>query len=115
MRPNIASVLEAVEHAAHSMASMTARIEELEQQLESSEAQNRQTEMHLADAEQRFPVQHEQPVAAVRLDVYPDGGLSRLRVLGEPTAEARSRLAERWLQLLPPDQSDRVDPGGFFA
>jgi allantoicase len=40
----------------------------------------------------------------VRLDIYPDGGMARLRVLGRPTAEARAALAERFLGLLPEPQ-----------
>ena len=67
------------------------------------------------DTEQHFTVRHEESVAAVRLDIYPDGGISRLRVLGEVAADVRPALASRWLDLLPPDQVSRVDPGGFFA
>jgi len=45
------------------------------------------------------------PVAEqVRLDVYPDGGMARLRVYGVPTARARSALADRFLRLLPESQ-----------
>jgi allantoicase len=40
----------------------------------------------------------------VRLDIYPDGGMARLRVLGRPTAEARAGLAERFLGVLPEPQ-----------
>jgi allantoicase len=40
----------------------------------------------------------------VRLDIYPDGGMARLRVLGRPTAAARTELAERFLRLLPEAQ-----------
>ena len=36
------------------------------------------------------------PVAAVRLDAYPDGGLARLRVHGAPTAAGRAALGLRW-------------------
>jgi allantoicase len=35
-------------------------------------------------------------VTHVRVDVYPDGGLSRLRLLGELTPEGRARLAEAY-------------------
>ncbi|PRY01653.1 allantoicase [Allonocardiopsis opalescens] len=38
----------------------------------------------------------------VRLDVYPDGGVARLRLLGEPTPDGRRGLALRWLNALPP-------------
>ena len=40
----------------------------------------------------------------VRLDIYPDGGMARLRVLGRPTAAAREALADRFLRLLPEPQ-----------
>jgi allantoicase len=40
----------------------------------------------------------------VRLDIYPDGGMARLRVLGRPTAAARAALAARFLRLLPEAQ-----------
>jgi allantoicase len=40
----------------------------------------------------------------VRLDIYPDGGMARLRVLGRPTAGARAELAGRFLRLLPEAQ-----------
>ncbi len=35
------------------------------------------------DTRHQLPVSHGQPVTHVRLDVYPDGGLARFRVLGE--------------------------------
>jgi allantoicase len=35
------------------------------------------------DTRHQLPVDHPTPVTHVRLDVYPDGGLARLRVLGE--------------------------------
>lgn len=53
------------------------------------------------DTEHRFKICSSTPVRRVRLDVYPDGGISRLRVVGELTAEARAELARRWLALLP--------------
>ena len=40
----------------------------------------------------------------MRLDIYPDGGMARLRVLGRPTAAARATLADRFLRLLPEPQ-----------
>ena len=65
--------------------------------------------------EHRFPVRVAEAVGRARLDIYPDGGLSRLRVLGEITPAARDRIAARWLHLLPDDQSPPVDPGVFFT
>ena len=36
-----------------------------------------------------------------RLDVYPDGGLSRVRLYGELTPAGREELGLRWLNTLP--------------
>ena len=53
------------------------------------------------------------PVAEqVRLDVYPDGGMARLRVFGMPTAGARAALADRFLRLLPGPQLCRAAARG---
>ncbi|TDD90501.1 allantoicase [Actinomadura rubrisoli] len=38
-------------------------------------------------------------VASVRVDIYPDGGLSRLRLLGTLTPEAERSLTTRWHRL----------------
>lgn len=48
------------------------------------------------------------PVGQVRLDIYPDGGMARLRVLGRPTQAARTGLAARFLRLLPDAQLEAV-------
>jgi allantoicase len=53
------------------------------------------------DTEHRFKIGSSSAVRRVRLDVYPDGGISRLRVLGEFSTEAREELGRRWLALLP--------------
>ncbi|WP_019929813.1 allantoicase [Nocardia sp. BMG111209] len=44
------------------------------------------------DTRHRFPIATAEPVTEVRLDVYPDGGVARLRVLGTLTEAARDRL-----------------------
>ena len=50
----------------------------------------------------------------VRLDIYPDGGLARLRVFGRPTPAARTTLAERFLRLLPgPQLADLLRVAGL--
>jgi allantoicase len=51
----------------------------------------------------------------VRLDVYPDGGLARLRVNGEIDDAAREAAVLRWLDLLPIGNAVRllVDEGGL--
>jgi allantoicase len=48
------------------------------------------------DTRHRFLVESPEPVAQVRLEVFPDGGLSRLRVLGELTPTAAAGLRERY-------------------
>ena len=56
------------------------------------------------DTRHRFAVPGGPVTGQVRLDIYPDGGMARLRVLGRPTAQARTTLAERFLSLLPESQ-----------
>src|ERR1700733_10595081 len=56
------------------------------------------------DTRHRFAVAGGPVAGQVRLDVYPDGGMARLRVLGAPTLSARTALAERFLRLLPRPQ-----------
>ncbi len=53
------------------------------------------------DTRHRFVLEHAPEATHVRLDVLPDGGLARLRVLGELTADARAALAQRWLDTTP--------------
>ena len=56
------------------------------------------------DTRHRFAVAGGPVAEHVRLDVYPDGGMARLRVLGAPTPAARTALAERFLRLVPAPQ-----------
>src|SRR5436190_15698047 len=56
------------------------------------------------DTRHRFAVPDGPVTGQVRLDIYPDGGMARLRVLGRPTAAAREALADRFLRLLPEPQ-----------
>ncbi len=44
-------------------------------------------------------------VTQVRLDVYPDGGMARLRLWGRPTVEGRKRLGRNWFDALLPAQA----------
>ena len=57
------------------------------------------------DTRHEFPSQHELPVATVRLDAYPDGGLSRLRLIGHLTPQARRAAGLRWFNSLPAPQA----------
>src|SRR5215469_702979 len=60
------------------------------------------------DTVHRFPVDGGAEVTSVRLDVYPDGGMARLRLPAELTAAAREQLALRWFNLLPQAQAAAV-------
>jgi allantoicase len=48
------------------------------------------------DSRHRFLVEPSEPVTQVRLEVFPDGGLARLRVLGEITPDAAAGLRGRY-------------------
>ncbi|ASR34744.1 allantoicase [Prauserella marina] len=48
------------------------------------------------DTRHRFPVTAPHEATHVRLDIYPDGGLARLRLLGGLTERGRAELAERF-------------------
>ena len=54
-------------------------------------------------------------VTEARLDIYPDGGISRLRLPGVIPAASRGPLAQRWLSLLPPGTAAQGDQRDFFA
>jgi len=56
------------------------------------------------DTRHRFALPGRPTAGQVRLDVYPDGGVARLRVFGIPTPAARTALASRFLRLLPEPQ-----------
>jgi allantoicase len=68
------------------------------------------------DTRHRFAVPGSPVAEEVRLDIYPDGGMARLRVLGRPTAAARAGLAARFLRLLPEAQlTELLRAGGLAA
>ena len=51
------------------------------------------------DTRHRFNVEPSEPATHVRLEVFPDGGLARLRVLGEIIPDALVRLRDRYQAL----------------
>jgi allantoicase len=55
------------------------------------------------DTRHRFLVEPAEPVTHVRLEVFPDGGLARLRVLGEITPAGLSWMRERFQAARQPD------------
>ena len=60
------------------------------------------------DTRHEFAVQHREPVAAIRLDAFPDGGLSRVRAIGSIDQAARRIAGYRWFNALPTAQATAV-------
>jgi allantoicase len=60
------------------------------------------------DTRHRFVVSGRPGVARVRLDVFPDGGMARLRLWGRPTPAGREALGRRWFDALPDVQALEV-------
>lgn len=48
------------------------------------------------DTRHRFRVYHQRPVTAARLDIYPDGGMARVRLFGGLTPEGLRDVCDRW-------------------
>ena len=69
----------------------------------------------LPDTEHRFRLRAGPAVRLARLDIYPDGGVSRLRLAGTVAPERHEPISRRWLGLLPPAVAATVDEGEFFA
>lgn len=65
------------------------------------------------DTRHDFSSQCDQPISTVRLDAFPDGGLSRVRLIGSIEAEARRAAGYRWFNSLPATQAMQclVDAG----
>jgi allantoicase len=57
------------------------------------------------DTNHVFMVSSRASTACVRLDAFPDGGLSRFRLIGWVDPAARSRAGYVWFNALPPDQA----------
>ncbi|MGY1663533.1 allantoicase [Geodermatophilus sp. SYSU D00705] len=60
------------------------------------------------DTRHRFVLAGGPAVERVRLDVFPDGGMARLRLWGRPTAAGRAALGRRWFEALPDVQALEV-------
>jgi len=63
------------------------------------------------DTRHRFVLEGGPAVDRVRLDVFPDGGMARLRLWGRPTAAGREALGRRWFDALPDVQALEVLQG----
>ncbi|MBS1695781.1 MAG: allantoicase [Actinobacteria bacterium] len=48
------------------------------------------------DTRHRFVVAGDQPLTDARLDIYPDGGMARLRLFGKLTGEGLRRVRDSW-------------------
>ena len=57
------------------------------------------------DTRHEFTSQYGRPVSVVRLDAFPDGGLSRVRLIGSIAPEARRAAGYRWFNALPAAQA----------
>jgi allantoicase len=53
------------------------------------------------DTRHRFLIEDAAPADEVRLDIYPDGGMARLRLLGALTPAGRADLGRRWSDARP--------------
>ncbi|MBO0876087.1 MAG: allantoicase, partial [Pseudonocardia sp.] len=60
------------------------------------------------DTRHRFRLPSRAEVTHVRLDVFPDGGMARMRLWGELSGPGRDRLAARWFDLLPAELARRL-------
>lgn len=60
------------------------------------------------DAHNRFPIGESSEVCAVRVDVYPDGGFSRLHLMGQLAPHALSAAIADWLRVLPASARGQV-------
>ncbi|WP_078860617.1 allantoicase [Streptomyces rubellomurinus] len=58
------------------------------------------------DTRHRFRLAPGRPVTHVRINVYPDGGLARLRLTGRLTEAGRAALALRWFNALPAAEAE---------
>lgn len=65
------------------------------------------------DAVNRFVLPRQAEVSRLRVDIYPDGGLARLRAHGDPTPAGRAALFLRWYERLdPPSATDAMTGWG---
>jgi allantoicase len=60
------------------------------------------------DTRHRFRLDGTAEATHARVDVYPDGGMARIRLYGELAAAARAELGLRWLNLLPDGHARQV-------
>lgn len=61
------------------------------------------------DTQHRLRLQDAGELTHVRLDIYPDGGVARLRLHGEVAPSARGPLIQRWVEAFPADSAAAAD------
>jgi allantoicase len=61
------------------------------------------------DTRHRFPLTGVQTATDVRLDIFPDGGMARLRLSGKIGPDDLAELRRRWWESLPPAHARQVD------
>jgi len=64
------------------------------------------------DTRHRFPLAEVPTATDVRLDVFPDGGMARLRLPGRVDPDDLTRLRQRWSESLPPAHARQVARSG---
>jgi allantoicase len=68
------------------------------------------------DTRHVFDLAGTDPVTFARLDAFPDGGISRVRLIGVIDTAARRAAGYRWFNALPDDQAERcLTAAGFTA
>nr|WP_083661692.1 allantoicase [Actinophytocola xanthii] len=67
------------------------------------------------DTRHRFLLPETAEVSEVRMDVYPDGGMARLRIWGSLGTTGRTEFVLRWFNLLPASQARAVLVGAGAA
>lgn len=60
------------------------------------------------DTVHRFAATPSGPLTHARIDIYPDGGLARLRLYGDLDPRGRQALGLAWLNALPAEQAQQV-------
>jgi allantoicase len=64
------------------------------------------------DTRHRFPIAEAPTATDVRLDVFPDGGMARLRLYGQIDPDGFADLRRRWWESLPPGHARQVGGDG---
>ncbi|HLK43576.1 MAG TPA: allantoicase [Thermoleophilia bacterium] len=67
------------------------------------------------DTEHHFRLVARNAAGRVRLDIYPDGGISRLRLHGTIPPAEQPAITDRWQALLPPRELALVDQSEYFS